>query len=67
MTPQKKRQVSFSGIEVEIEGGVLQSCEAELQCSECGAVACGDGYLLKDRDVDVDDEEGEGGEEGQKK
>lgn len=52
MTPQKKRKASFSGVQVEIEGGVLQSCEVELQCSECGAVTHGDGYTLKDRDID---------------
>lgn len=51
MTPQKKRQVSFSGVEIEVDGGCVQDCQIELQCPECGAVTnAEDGYQVNDND-----------------
>jgi hypothetical protein len=52
MTPQEKRRKG-NGVTVGISGGVLQDCEVEVNCHECGAcVGIGEeGYELLDHDV----------------
>lgn len=50
-TPQLKRSKTFQGVKVIVKGGVVQDCEVDIACPECGAqVGCDEGYVLEDHD-----------------
>jgi hypothetical protein len=53
MSTPTKRQKLFGGVNVQVEGGVVQELDVDLPCPECGAHVCyEDGYIVEDCDVD---------------